>query len=181
MCNYEPKSTKVRKGVIITALHMANCCFQPDTYTSKAPQRESIPGQTYYFLDEIKAFDDMIINESSWNQTWTCAALMAFKKYGVTNQRLKEGLLRLDGKKADTMPDVWDGITTIIEEWKTNTFLGEKGTRFAQFGDQVSYCLYYIDQWMKDSKLKRPGNGWKSTAEKYKENGISSLEKALNL
>ncbi len=177
MCNYEPQSTKVKKGVIITALHMANVCYDEDNvYTSKAPVTEAIPGQTFYFLDEIKAFDRIIVNETSWNQTWTCAALMAFKKYGVTNERLLEGLLRLDGKKADTMPDVWDGITTIIEEWKTHTFLGEKGTRFSQFENQVSYCLYYIDQWMKDSKLKRPGNGWKDTASKYKEQQYVSLE-----
>ena len=181
MCSYEPQSTKVKKGVIITALNMANVCYQPDVYFSKAPVTEAIPGQTFYFLDEIKAFDQLIVNEGSWNQTWTCAALMSFKKYGVNNERLLEGLRRLDGKKADTMPDVWDGMTTIIEEWKTHTFLGEKGTRFSQFEDQVSYCLYYIDQWMKNSKLKRPGNGWKNTASKYKESGISSLEKALNL
>ena len=37
MASYEPQSTKVKKGVIITALNMANVCYQPDVYTSKAP------------------------------------------------------------------------------------------------------------------------------------------------
>ena len=181
MCNYEPQSTKVKKGVIITALHMANVCYQPDVYTSKAPETESIPGQTFYFLDEITAFDQMIVNERSWNQTWTCAALMAFKKYGVTNERLLEGLDLLDKKASDTRVTVWDGITTIIEEWKTHDKLGEKGTRFSQFEDQVSFCLYCIDKWMKNDPIKKLGPNWKETASKYKENGISSLEKALNL
>jgi len=180
MCNYEPKSTKVRKGVIITALHMANCCFQPDTYTSKAPQRESIPGQTYYFLDEIKEFDEMIINESSWNQTWTCAALMAFKKYGISNERLLKGLDFLDKKSSNTRTTKIDGITYIIEEWKTHSFLGEKGTRFSQFEDQVSFCLYCIDKWMKDEPLKRMGKTWRETARKYKDEQIVSLEKLFS-
>ena len=94
---------------------------------------------------------------------------MSMKKYGTGNERLNEGLLRLDGKKANTIPDEWDGITTIIDEWKTDDFLGEKGTRFAQFENQVSYCLYYIDKWMDDKTVKRISNNWKETASKYKD------------
>ncbi len=179
MCSYEPQSSKVKKGVIITALNMANVCYQPDTYTSKAPVTEAIPGQTFYFLDEIKAFDQMIVNEGSWNQTWTCAALMAFKKYGVTNERLLEGLSLLDKKASDTRVDVPDGITTIIEEWKTNEKLGEKGTRFSQFENQVSFCLYCMDKWMKNDSIKKLGNNWKETSSKYKDSGVSSLERAF--
>ena len=169
MCNYEPTSKKVKKGVVITALNMASNCFQPEVYSSKAPSTEALPGQTFYFIDEIKAFDQLIKNESNWNQTWTCAAIMSMKKYGTENERLNDGLLRLDGKKANTIPDEWDGITTIIDEWKTDDFLGEKGTRFAQFENQVSYCLYYIDKWMDDKTVKRISNNWKETASKYKD------------
>ena len=32
----------------------------------------------------------MIKNESNWNQTWTCAAIMSMKKYGTNNDRLNE-------------------------------------------------------------------------------------------
>ena len=180
MCNYEPQSTKVRKGVIITALHMASCCYQPDTYTSKAPQRESIPGQTYYFLEEIKAFDRMIVNEGNWNQTWTCAALMAFKKYGTSHEKLLEGLDFLDKKSSNTRTTEKDGITFIVEEWKTHKVLGEKGTRFSQFGNQVSFCLYCIDKWMKPRTMKKLGNNWKHTASKYKDEQIASLEKLFS-
>ena len=179
MCNYEPQSTKVKKGVIITALHMANVCYDEDNvYSSKAPVTEAIPGQTFYFLDEIKAFDQMIVNEGSWNQTWTCAAFMAFKKYGVTNKRLLQGLKLLDKKASDTRVDAPDGITVIIEEWKEHTRLGEKGTRFSQFEDQVSFCLYCIDKWMKNQTVSRLVE-WKQTAAKYKDTQIATLEKAF--
>lgn len=182
MCNYEPQSTKVKKGVIITALHMANVCYdENNVYTSKAPTTEAIPGQTFHFLDEIKAFDQMIVNEGSWNQTWTCAALMSFKKYGVSNDRLLEGLDLLDRKASDTRVSVPDGITTIIEEWKTHDKLGEKGTRFSQFEDQVSFCLYCIDKWMKNESIKKLGNNWKETASKYKDQTIISLNTLLNI
>ena len=60
---------KSKKGVIITALNMANVCYQPDVYTSKAPVTEAIPGQTFYFLDEEltivgyqRGFDQAIID-----------------------------------------------------------------------------------------------------------------------
>lgn len=181
MCNYEPQSTKVKKGVIITALHRASMCYQPDIYKSKAPQTEAIPGQISYFLEEIKAFDKMIVNEGSWNQTWTCAALMSMKKYGINNKRLREGLDLLDKKASDTRVAVPDGITCIIEEWKTeNGILGEKGTRADRFEYQVDFCLYYIDKWMVNQKVKKIGK-WKGIAKSYKNNTISSLEKALNL
>ena len=182
MCNYEPQSTKVKKGVIITALHMANVCYdENNVYTSKAPTTEAIPGQTFHFLDEIKAFDQMIVNEGSWNQTWTCAALMSFKKYGVSNDRLLEGLDLLDKKASDTRVSVPDGITTIIEEWKTHDKLGEKGTRFSQFEDQVAFCLYCIDKWMKNESIKKLGNNWKETASKYKDQTVISLNTLLNI
>ncbi len=159
---------------------MANVCYDEDNvYTSKAPVTEAIPGQTFYFLDEIKAFDQMIVNEGSWNQTWTCAAFMAFKKYGVTNERLLEGLSLLDKKASDLRVGVPDGITTIIEEWKTHEKLGEKGTRFSQFENQVSFCLYCIDKWMKNDPIKKLGNNWKETASKYKDSGVASLERAF--
>ena len=180
MCNYEPKSTKVKKGVIITALNRASICFQPGTYKSNTPQTETIPGQVFYFLDEIKAFDEMINNEGSWNQTWTCAALMSMKKYGTKNKRLLEGLDLLDRKASDTRVTVPDPITCIIEEWKTeNGVLGEKGTRADRFEYQVDFCLYYIDKWMQNQKVKRIG-AWKGTAKSYKNNNISSLEKLFN-
>ena len=73
------------------------------------------------------------------------------------------------------MSDDWDGMTAIIEEWKTNKFLGEKGTRFSQFEDQVSYCLYYIDKWMNDTFVKKTGPNWKETASKYKNHTCQSL------
>lgn len=169
MCNYNPTSKKVKKGVVITALNMASSCFQPDVYTSKAPSTEALPGQTFFFIDEIKAFDQLIKNESNWNQTWTCAALMAMKKYGTDDEKLNEGLLRLDNKQSNTIPTEKDGMTHIVEEWKTDSFLGEKGTRYSQFENQVSYCLYCIDKWMKDVPFQKIGNNWKSTASKYKD------------
>ncbi len=175
MCGYEPVSKKVKKGIVVTALNFVSVCYQPNVYKSKAPVTESIPGQTFYFLEEIKAFDKLIIKEGNWNQTWVAAALMSMKKYGTTNERLQDGLLRLDGKKSDTMSDDWDGMTKIIEEWKSNEFLGEKGTRFSQFEGQVSYCLYYIDKWMTNTIVKRTASNWKETASKYTDHTSQNL------
>lgn len=175
MCGYEPVSKKVKKGIVVTALNFASMCYRPDVYKSKAPVTESIPGQTYFFLEEIKAFDRLIVKEGNWNQTWVAASLMAMKKYGTTNERLIEGFRRLDGKRTDTMSDGWDGMTKIIEEWKTNDFLPDKGTRFSQFANQVSYCLYYIDKWMTDTIVKKTASNWKETASKYKDHTRQSL------
>jgi hypothetical protein len=181
MFNYEPSSKKFRKGQIITALNMASNCFYPETYTSPVISPEVIPGQTFNFIEEIKCLDSLITGDSNWNQTWICAALMALKKYGTKNERLIEGLQRLDKKKSNTMPDVYDGITTIIEEWKENNVFPEKGTRFSQFQELVSWCLYYIDKWMDDKTVKRIGNEWKKTAKKYKDDKVSNLNKLFNI
>ena len=181
MFNYEPLSKKIKKGQIITALNMASNCFYPETYTSQVISAEVIPGQTFNFIDEIKALDQLITTDSNWNQTWVCAAFMSLKKYGVKNPRLLEGLERLDKKKSNTMPDVYDGITSIIEEWKENTVFPEKGTRFSQYQDLVSWCLYYIDKWMDDKTVKRIGNEWKKTAKKYKDDKVSNLNKIFNI
>jgi hypothetical protein len=181
MFNYEPLSKKFRKGQIITALNMASNCFYPETYTSQVTSPEVIPGQTFNFIEEIKSLDSLITIDSNWNQTWICAALMSLKKYGTKNDLLIEGLQRLDKKKSNTMPDTYDGITTIIEEWKENNFFPEKGTRFSQFQELVSWCLYYIDKWMDDKTVKRIGNEWKKTAKKYKDDKVSNLNKLFNI
>ena len=69
----------------------------------------------------------------------------------------------------------------IVDEWKTANFFSDKNTKWSSLNRTVSYCLYWIDKYMKDEKGVKPGNGWEKRGEEYKDKPQGSLAKHLKL
>jgi hypothetical protein len=181
MYHYAPKSRKFKMGQILTGLNKACNFYFPDTYTAVIAKPEVLPGQVGVFIEEIKALDNLLDDSSAWDQALVCAALMALKKYGTDNDRLNEGLKDINDKAANTKGKELDGISHIVDEWKINNFFPEKNTRWGVLDRTVSYCLYWIDKYMKGEKGFKPGNGWDKCAEEYKDQTQGSLAKYLKL
>ena len=122
MYRYTPQSQKLIKGQIITALNKACHFYYPDTWNQTTAKSSELPGQVGAFLEEIKTLDEFLKDASSWDQALVCAALMALKKYGCDNDKLKEALQDINDKAGNTKGKDWDGISHIVDEWKTNNF-----------------------------------------------------------
>ena len=169
MYHYTPKSQKLKKGQILSGLNKASHFYFPDIYSQTTVKTEVLPGQAGAFIEEIKALDNFMIDKSSWDQALVCAALMALKRYGTDNDRLNEGLRDINDKAANTKGKELDGISHIVDEWKTHNFISDKNTKWIVLDRTVSYCLYWIDKYMKDEKGCKPGHGWVNRAEEYKD------------
>lgn len=175
MYRYTPQSQKLIKGQIITALNKACHFYYPDTWNQSTVKSSELPGQVGAFLEEIKALDCFLKDASSWDQALVCAALMALKKYGIYNDKLNEALQDINDKAASTKGKDWDGISHIVDEWKTNNFFSSKDTKWDVLNRTVSYCCYWIDKYMKDETGSKPGNGWEKVAFKYKDQTVTTL------
>ena len=181
MYHYTPKSHKLKMGQILTGLNKACNFYFPDTYNQTGVKTEVLPGQVGAFIEEIKALDNFLDDSSSWDQALVCAALMALKRYGTDNDRLNEGLQDINDKAANTKGKELDGISHIVDEWKTDNFFSDKNTKWSVLDRTVSYCLYWIDKYMKDEKGCKTGNGWENRAFEYKDKPQSSLTNVLKL
>ena len=181
MYRYTPKSRKLKMGQILTGLNKSCNFYFPETYYQTNVKTEVLPGQVGAFIEEIKALDNFMIDKSSWDQALVCAALMALKRYGTDDDKLNEGLQYINDKSANTMGKEIDGISHIVDEWKTDNFFSDKNTKWSVLDRTVSYCLYWIDKYMKDEKGFKPGNGWEKRAEEYKDKPQGSLAKYLKL
>lgn len=175
MYRYTPQSPKLVKGQIITALNKACHFYYPDTWNQTSAKASELPGQVGAFLEEIKVLDSFLKDASSWDQALVCAALMSLKKYGVDNDKLNEALQDINDKAGSTKGKDWDGISHIVDEWKTNKFFPSKDTKWDVLNRTVSYCCYWIDKYMKDETGSKPGNGWEKVAFKYKDQTITTL------
>jgi len=162
--NYDPVSSKVKKGTILTGLNFASNCAFPDIYKNMAPTAADLVGQTGAFLDEIKTFDTLIKREKSWNQAWFAGAMLSMKRYGSDNAKLLKAFKLLDKLSMNTEDDARSGTTWIVQEWtridQDQAYCSEKGTKYKTFGKQVSFFLYWIDKYMKDEKLQKIGGNW---------------------
>lgn len=170
--NYTPKSTKVVRGQIITALAAVNHFYNPSRFAPVVLKVEDLPEQVLTFLDEIKAFDKICANQSNWDQALIAAALMAFKKYGVKNAKLLAGLKRIDARSRimNDTDNRYDGITHINEEWIVHQKLPGKGTGWEKdsgLKNCVSFALYWITKWMEDQKISQLGFNWRTTADTF--------------
>lgn len=170
--HYTPKSTKIEKGQIISALNIANHFYDPMRFNQSTLKAEDMTEQIIRYLDEIKAFDSICSNEKNWDQALVAAALMSLKKYGIKNIRLIEGLKRIDTRSRimNDSGNRYDGITHINEEWKNHEKLKNKTTSWEKDGGMkvcVSFALYWITKWMEDEKLSQLGFNWASTAKTF--------------
>ena len=181
MYRYTPKSHKLKKGQILTGLNKACNFYFPDTYNQVSVTPLVLPGEVGAFIEEIKALDNFLDDTTAWDQALVCAALMALKRYGTDNDRLNEGLQDINDRAANTKGKELDGISHIVDEWKTDNFFSYKNTNWIVLNRTVSYCLYWIDKYMKDEKGVKPGRDWEKRAEEYKDKPQGSLDKYLKL
>ena len=181
MYHYTPKSHKLKKGQILTGLIKACNFYFPDIYNQPNVKTEVLPGQVGAFIEEIKALDNFMIDKSSWDVSLVCAALMALKRYGTDDDKLNEGLQDINDRAANKKGKELDGISHIVDEWQTANFFSDKNTKWSSLNRTVSYCLYWIDKYMKDEKGVKPGNGWEKRGEAYKDKPQGSLAKHLKL
>jgi hypothetical protein len=182
MYNYQPTSTKLIKGQIISALNKACHFYFPDVWNQGTVKAAELPGQVGAFLEEIKALDCVMKDASSWDQALVCAGLMALKKYGTRNQKLLDGLQDINDKAANTRGKDWDGISHIVDEWKTSKIFASKETLWHKengLNRTVSYCCYWIDKYMKDETGSKFGKGWDKVAFQYKDQTVTALNHLL--
>ena len=166
---YTPQSKKLKGGTILTGLNKACCFYFPQAYTQVNVKADILPGLIGSFLEEIKALDLLMEDSTSWDQALICAALMALKRYGTDNKKLITGLEAIDKRGADTRGKDWDGITHIVDEYKTHKFIPVKTTSWAILEPNISYCLYWIDKYMNDSLGSKPGRNWQNRGFEYKD------------
>ena len=178
---YNPQSPKLIRGQIISGLNKACHFYFPETYNQLNVKASELPGQVGVFLEEIKTLDTVMKDASSWDQALVCAGLMALKKYGCDNDKLKEALQDINDKAANTKGKDWDGISHIVDEWKTNRIFPTKLTRWESLNRTVSYCCYWIDKYMKDETGSKLGKGWDRVAFQYKDQTITSLNHLLGI
>ena len=178
MYRYTPQSPKLIKGQIISALNKASSFYYPETWNQTNVKAPELPGQVGAFLEEIKALDKFLKDASSWDQALVCAGLMALKKYGCNNDKLNGALQDINDKAANTRGKDWDGISHIVDEWKTGKIFCSKETRWDKengMNRTVSYCCYWIDKYMKDETGSKLGKGWDKVAFQYKDQTVTSL------
>jgi len=181
MYRYTPQSQKLIKGQIISALNKASHFYYPETWNQVTARSSELPGQVGAFLEEIKTLDEFLKDASSWDQALVCAGLMALKKYGCDNEDLKEALQDINDKAANTKGKDWDGISHIVDEWKTDRIFPSKDTKWDVLNRTVSYCLYWIDKYMKGEKGTKVGTGWDKVAFRYKDQTVTSLNRLFSI
>jgi hypothetical protein len=176
---YTPQSSKLIKGQIISGLNKACNFYYPETWNQNNVPAAELPGQVGAFLEELKTLDSLMKDASSWDQALVCVGLMSLKKYGCDNDKLMEALRDINDKAANTKGKDWDGVSHIVDEWKTDKIFPTKLTRCDILNRTVSYCCYWIDKYMKDETGSKVGKGWDRVALQYKDQQVSSLNRLL--
>ena len=182
MYGWKPTSAKLQKGTILSALNKASAFYFPHLWNQ--PEKltyDSLGHQVGLFMTQIQALDKFVLDSGAWDQAQMAAGLMALRRYGTTNDRLNTGLRQINDRGADTRDKSWDGITHIIDEWKTNNFFENKGTGWNSMDKTVSYCLYWIDKYMKHEKGSKPGNTWRKRGAEYKDLEQVSVLDGINV
>ena len=115
------------------------------------------------FKEELLALDGLS-PKPIFDSHIICASLMMFKRYGVNNKRLLEGLGTLNASiKGPQHPKYGtDGITAILEEWSVDKYFEIKATDGISFPRQQDFLLYCFEKWMKNQNVttyKRPSEG----------------------
>ena len=167
---YEAKSEKVKRGSFDTALKKACYFYFPDklNQTSGKVVDELLEWRIAEFVEEIKVIDGLITKAQNWDATLFCLALMSLRKWGVNEERLLEGLRRIDRRGLDTTNGEWDGITHIVNEWMVDKVFKPKVTSWKILGKQISFCCYWMDKWMIDKRQTQIGSNWEKVAVKWK-------------
>ena len=137
----------------------------------------------------LQALDELMTKKDKWCQPFIAAALLSLRHYGPKNQKLIQAWKLIEGGQGNTMNADWDGVTHIVDEWKTGTFFKDlrcqvhKDTRWDNMDRTVSYILYWLDKYMEDVTGTKVGRGWETVAKEYKHRARynSALELALGV
>lgn len=159
--DFIPKCSKLEKGEILSALNLA-CNYYDPTLFHQASSNE-LHSQVAIFIEEIKAFDTICKSPKNWDQALICAALISMKRYGVKNPRLLECFDLIDRRVMDTRQKERDGATHICHEWETKKMFPVKTTGLEALKETTSFAVYWILQYMKNSKLSQLGFNWRET------------------
>ena len=189
---FTPKSTKIIKGQILSALNKACNFYYPNiwkTYGEINIKEDGLSGQIGAFIDEIKHLDPYIKNPSNWDQALVCSGLMAIKRYGTNCDEINEALFQIDERTYDNRSSTKGGLDHICYEWDTKKIFPEKVTSWDKecgLDNCVSYTLYWIDKHLNKEKQKKLGNNWRNYGKTYKDmfqqsQQVNILNAALNI
>ena len=168
---YEPKSEKVKRGSFDTALKKACFFYYPQKLNQTGGKAidELLEWRVVEFFEEIKVIDGLITKAQNWDATLFCLALMSLRKWGLHEERLLEGLRRIDRRGLDTTNAEWDGITHIVNEWMVDKIFKPKVTTWKILGKQVSFGCYWMDKWMTHKTQTQLGANWDRIGLKWKD------------
>jgi hypothetical protein len=191
MYNYQPKSTRLTQGIILSGLNKACHFMYPDRWNQSAVQAKNLEGMVGPWIADgtLQALDEIMseTNTKGWNQPFIAAALMSLKHYGPNDQKLRSAWADIIEERGNFKGDDKDGVSHIIYEWMKGKFFKDvsicKDTKWENMNRTVSFILYWIDKYMEDEKLQKAGGGWDNVAVEYKDK-ISNkqvLEDAFNI
>ena len=190
--DYSPKSEKLSKGQILSGMNKACHFVKPTDWnqTNIKSSQQLRDELSYWMVNKcLQALDGLMTKKDAWCQPFIAAALLSLRHYGPTNQKLihawscieKSSGLTATGKTE------WDGVTHIVEEWKTGKFFKDpsicRDTRWDNMDRTVSYILYWIDKYMEDETGQKVGGGWETVAKEYRHRVKynSALDEALGV
>ena len=169
---YEPKSQKLKRGQVLTALKHAAAFYYPDFHDAINVQARDLPGLVGAYITELKHLDNYMTKKDHWDQSLIASALMGIKRYGTANEKFNEFLIGLNEREQDTRSvhkKRYDGLTHICKEWDNPTYFKRVGTTLPDMQEQVSFILYFMNAYMDDRRLVKRDESWKTFWSKWKE------------
>jgi len=190
--DYSPKSEKLSKGQILSGMNKACHFVKPTEWNqTNIKSAEQLRDELSYWMINgcLQALDGLMTKKDAWCQPFIAAALLSLRHYGPTNQKLIHAWSCIEQSSGLTATGKteWDGVTHIVEEWKTGKFFKDpsicRDTRWDNMDRTVSYILYWIDKYMEDETGQKVGNGWDEVANDYRTRPRynSGLELALGV
>lgn len=175
--DYAPVSEKLTQGQIISGMNKACHLIKPTEWNqTNVKGAEQLRDELAYWMinGSLQALDGLMNKKDRWCQPFIAAALLSLRHYGPKNQKLLQAWKLIEKGAADTTNSSWDGVTHIVDEWKTGNFFKDprcqvhKDTRWDNMDRTVSYILYWIDKYMEDEKGTKVGRGWDEVAKEYR-------------
>lgn len=186
---YQPISTKVQRGKILTALSYACHTLDPQKYSDAKPKEDVLSIIIGEYFEEIKMFDKICALPLQWDSALSCAALMILKKYG-NNPKAIEFLKKVEQRNMDTSKAERDGVTHVSYEWTINPKMARFQVRRAVTGghggmqETVPFILYWAEKYISGKSQINLGGGWDKMHitwfDDYKSRN-NALSKALNI
>jgi len=166
---YQPTSSKLKKGTILTGLYCACNLKDSQAFLDGKPKEEVLPILIREYFEELKMFDKICTVYGNFDSALSCAALMILKKYKDRPRELPkaiEFLERVGKRHTDTTQAERDGVTHVSVEWtidpKKAMFKNRRAATGGMGGMQetVPFVLYWAEKYIAGKKQSKLGNGW---------------------